>query len=116
MLAAMETTPLRDLVLELENLLMKVYDEHHEAWEVTKGDPGWRAATYLKSIGFIDIILPLAILVYGTRRDDLLWPTVERLRSIVDDTKFLFYSSLFEQADALDSSGEFCYHVEEEPS
>lgn len=92
---------------------MRVYDEHHEAWEVERGDPGWPAVTYLKGIGFIDIMLPLSILVYGERRNELSWPTVERLRSIVDDVTFLLYSRLYDQADALDSSGEFCYHEEE---
>lgn len=92
---------------------MRVYDEHQEIWEVDRGDPGWPAATYLKNIGFIDILLPLSILIYGGRHDDLSWPTAERLRTIVDDAKFLFYSSLWDQADALDSSGEFCYHKEE---
>ena len=92
---------------------MRVYDEHQEAWEVERGDPGWRAVTHLKNIGFIDIKLPLAILIYGTRRDELSWPTAERLRSTVDDDTFLHYASLYDQADALDNSGEFCYHEEE---
>lgn len=92
---------------------MRVHDEHHEVWEVDRGDPAWPAATYLKNIGFIDIILPLSVLVYGSRHDWMNWPTVEKLRSIADDAKFLFYSSLYDQADALDSSGKFCYHTEE---
>lgn len=92
---------------------MRVYDEHHETWEVDKGDPGWPAVTHLTGIGFIDIKLPLSILVYGKRDNRLSWPTVERLRSIVDDDTFLHYASLYDQADALDNSGEFCYHKEE---
>ena len=105
---------LQDLVPRLGSPLMKVYDEHHEAWEVDRGDPGWAAVTYLKGIGFLDIMLPLSILIYGCRNDKLSWPTAERLRGIVDDGAFLQYASLYDQADALDTSGEFCYHTEEE--
>ena len=85
---------------------MIVLDEHRLQWDVKQGDPAYAAVNYLLKAGFKNIVLPMTILFYGRRTDDLPWPTIEGLRKRVGKD-FLHYANLFDQATALDESEHF---------
>ena len=47
---------------------MRVRDDKGATWQVSKGDPAWDAVSYLKKVGFDDIVLPRETLVLGEIR------------------------------------------------
>ena len=84
---------------------MIALDEHSEQWSVEPGDPAYRAARLLLSLGFAHVVLPLSIILTG--KHGLSWPSAVALGAQPDE-KFLHYARLLEQAQALESDGRFC--------
>ena len=87
-------------------------DEHCERWDVQQGDPAYKACGHLMSLGFSNVVLPLAVLITGHRSPTLPWPSLARLEA-ADDSDFLHYARLYEQSGALDKAGICCYTGEE---
>ena len=80
---------------------MIVTDENGEKWEISKGEPAHQAVNKLAKIGYEEIILPLSVIVYGGRTDDLPWPKGVQYTPDTPDILFLHRCRLWEQSQVL---------------
>ena len=95
---------------------MQVTDENGDQWTLSKGCPGYSAATHLKGMGYEQVRLPLRVLLGGQLAGLQPAPTKEELTSImtawlnaddpmVHNDALIAYAGLYDQWTALEQAG-----------